>query len=78
MAQEAFGDYHLYTVGRKTTIGNNETKQVSMLTGTGFPVAKRYVVNGQGHYFRNPYPGSPMKTPVEATVRAMPKLPMAL
>ncbi|HET9469411.1 MAG TPA: hypothetical protein VFO48_13395, partial [Vicinamibacterales bacterium] len=45
MAEEAFSDYHLYTLGRKTTIYNNETKQVSMLSGTGFPVQKRYVVN---------------------------------
>ncbi|HEY7442353.1 MAG TPA: hypothetical protein VH701_08045, partial [Vicinamibacterales bacterium] len=44
MAQEAFSDYHLYTLGRKTTINNNETKQVSMLGGTGFPVRKRYIV----------------------------------
>jgi len=26
MAQEAFSDYHLYTLGGKTTINNNETK----------------------------------------------------
>ena len=38
MAQESFSDYHLYTLGRKTTINNNETKQVSMLNGTGVPV----------------------------------------
>ena len=40
MAQEAFSDYHLYTLGRKTTINNNETKQVSMLSGTGFPIVR--------------------------------------
>ena len=40
MAQEAFSDYHLYTLGRKTTINNNETKQVSMLEGTGVPGAE--------------------------------------
>src|SRR5687767_12141356 len=44
MAQEAFSDYHLYTLARRTTINNNETKQVSMLGATGFPVRKRYVV----------------------------------
>ena len=37
MAQEAFSDYHLYTLGRKTTINNSETKQVSMLGATGVP-----------------------------------------
>ena len=66
MTQEAFSDYHLYTVGRKTTIHNSETKQISMLTGTKFPVAKRYVVNGQAHYYRNAMqPGAPIKDVVQ-------------
>lgn len=66
MAQEAFSDYHLYTLGRKTTINNNETKQVSMLSGTGFPVAKRYVVNGRDFYYHNANrPGAPIKDQVE-------------
>jgi hypothetical protein len=66
MAQEAFSDYHLYTLGRKTTINNNETKQVSMLAGTGFPIQKRYVVNGNQFYYHNGRrPGSPIKDSVE-------------
>jgi hypothetical protein len=66
MAQESFSDYHLYTLGRKTTINNNETKQVSMLTGTGVPVHKRYVVEGQAFYYRNgQHPGSPLKDVVQ-------------
>ena len=66
MAQEAFSDYHLYTLGRKTTINNNETKQVSMLGATGFPVQKRYVVDGQAHYYRNAqHPGAPIKDIVQ-------------
>ena len=66
MAQEAFSDYHLYTLGRKTTINNNETKQVSMLSGTGVPTLKRYVVNGQAFYYRNAHhPGSPIKDDVQ-------------
>jgi len=66
MAQESFSDYHLYTLGRKTTINNNETKQVSMLNGTGVPVSKRYVVDGQSFYYRNSqHPGSPIKDVVQ-------------
>jgi len=66
MAQESFSDYHLYTLGRKTTINNNETKQVSMLNGTGVPVSKRYVVDGQAFYYRNSqHPGSPIKDVVQ-------------
>jgi len=66
MAQEAFSDYHLYTLERKTTINNNETKQVNMLGATGFPVRKRYVVDGQAMYYRNAQaPGSPIKDVVK-------------
>jgi hypothetical protein len=66
MAQESFSDYHLYTLGRKTTINNAETKQVSMLTGTGVPVRKRYLVEGQEFYYRNgQHPGSPIKDVVQ-------------
>jgi hypothetical protein len=66
MAQESFSDYHLYTLARKTTINNNETKQVSMLAGTGVPVRKRYVVEGQSSYYRNSqHPGSPIKDVVK-------------
>lgn len=65
MAQEAFSDYHLYTVERKTSINNSETKQVSMLNATGFPVLKRYVVDGQPYYYRTTRPGGPLKDPVQ-------------
>ena len=66
MVEESFSDYHLYTLERKTSVNNNETKQVSMLSATGFPVQKRYIVNGQHMYYRNPYqPGSPVKDVVQ-------------
>jgi hypothetical protein len=66
MAQEAFSEYHLYTLGRKTTIGNSETKQVSMLSGTGVPTQKRYVVDGQNFYYHNfNHPGAPLKDVVQ-------------
>ncbi|HEX5215024.1 MAG TPA: hypothetical protein VFV98_06145 [Vicinamibacterales bacterium] len=66
MAQESFSDYHLYTLGHKTSINNAETKQVAMLNATGFPVVKRYVVNGQNFYYRNPYsPSAPLKDDVQ-------------
>jgi hypothetical protein len=66
MTQEAFSDYHLYALGRKTTINNSETKQVSMLGATAFPVQKRYVVDGQALYYRNAqHPGAPLKDVVQ-------------
>jgi hypothetical protein len=66
MSQESFSDYHLYTLDRKTTINNSETKQVSMLGATAFPVQKRYVVDGQAFYYRNAqHPGAPLKDVVQ-------------
>ena len=66
MAQESFSDYHLYTLGRRTTIGNSETKQVSMLSGTAIPMLKRYVVDGEAFYYHNAqHPGAPLKDVVQ-------------
>jgi hypothetical protein len=66
MSQEAFSDYHLYTLARKTTIKNKETKQLNLLGATDFPVRKRYVVDGQAYYYRNAHsPGSPLKDQVK-------------
>jgi hypothetical protein len=52
-SQEAFSEYHLYTLERRTSIENNESKQISLLSGTGLSVDKRLVVEGQTYYFRN-------------------------
>ena len=64
-AQESFSEYHLYTLGRKTSVEDKETKQISLLQGSSVPVDKIFVVNGQNFYYHNqPNPGSPLKDPV--------------
>jgi hypothetical protein len=61
-AQENFSEYHLYTLGRKTSVEDKETKQISLLQGSGIPVEKHFVVNGQNFYYHNRQnPGSPIK-----------------
>ena len=63
--QENFSEYHLYTLGRRTSVEDKETKQISLLQGTGVPVQKLFIVNGQNFYYHNPQnPGSPQKDPV--------------
>jgi hypothetical protein len=42
MAEQALFEYHLYTLGRPTTIAENQTKQVELLTGHSIPVTKEY------------------------------------
>jgi hypothetical protein len=63
--QENFSEYHLYTLGRRTSVEDKETKQISLLAGTGVPVQKIFVVNGQNFYYHNAQnPGQPQKDPV--------------
>jgi hypothetical protein len=63
--QENFSEYHLYTLGRRTSVEDKETKQISLLQGSGVPVEKIFVVNGQNFYYHNQQnPGSPLKDPV--------------
>jgi len=62
MAEEAFAEYHLYTLQRRTTIKQNQTKQVSLLTASGAAVRKVYEVTGQPHMFWNPFPGEPERS----------------
>jgi hypothetical protein len=63
--QENFSEYHLYSLGRRTSVEDKETKQISLLEGSGIPVEKLFVVNGQNFYYRNAQnPGAPLKDPV--------------
>jgi hypothetical protein len=68
--QEGFGEYHLYTLERRTSIQNNETKQVSLLNGTNIPVEKYLAVEGEPVYYRNPQGlGNAVKQPVKVFYR---------
>jgi hypothetical protein len=63
--QENFSEYHLYTLGRRTSVEDKETKQISLLQGSGVPVQKLFIVNGQNFYYHNAQnPGAPLKDPV--------------
>src|ERR1700730_10761382 len=64
--QESFSEYHLYSLGRRTSIFDQESKQISLLNASRFPLQKVYVVNGQSYYYRTAaQPGAPMKDPVQ-------------
>jgi len=68
--QEAFSEYHLYTLGRRTSIQNNESKQISLLTGSNVPVEKYLMVEGESYYYRNPQGiGNATPEPVEVYYR---------
>ncbi len=45
--EKSFFEYHLYTLGRRTTLANNETKQVTLLEGDDVAVRKSYILDSQ-------------------------------
>ncbi len=51
MQQEALFEYHLYTLGRPTTIADQQTKQVALLDAAGVPVTKQLLFDGAGDYY---------------------------
>jgi hypothetical protein len=65
--EQAFFEYHLYTLQRPASIREQETKQVSLLEAAGFKVAKEFVLDGLPQYFRgynNPGQAIPQKVGV--------------
>jgi hypothetical protein len=51
MAEESMFEYHLYTLGRPTTIKEKQSKQVSLLHADGVKVKKEFVLQGQNYYY---------------------------
>ncbi len=49
--EESFFEYHLYTLNRRATVANNETKQLSLFPETGTPATKVYTVENQSYYW---------------------------
>src|SRR4029077_10804342 len=49
---EGFFEYHLYTLEGRTTIEDNQTKQLTLLSATDVPVEKRYIYYGAAKYYR--------------------------
>ncbi len=58
MSEEKLGDYHLYTLPRATTIENNQTKQVALLSAAGVPVHREYVLQNSevDYWYRGRHP----------------------
>lgn len=53
MEEEALMDYHLYSLGRKSTILSNQTKQLALLSAYSVPAKKEYrfdnLINAYGY-----------------------------
>ena len=51
MREESLLDYHLYTLGRPTTLADQQTKQVALLTAPTVQVHKEYRLTGGQYYY---------------------------
>jgi hypothetical protein len=51
--QENYFEYHLYTLQRTTTIANNQTKQVALLSAHRVPIVKTLELRGSASYYQN-------------------------
>src|SRR5437588_1217074 len=52
---EGFFEYHLYTLDGRTTIKDNQTKQLSLMAANEVPITKELVYYGAPDYYRNAY-----------------------
>lgn len=55
MAEESLLEYHLYTLDRPTTIAENQTKQVALLSASGVPARKELLLRGADYYYSSSY-----------------------
>jgi hypothetical protein len=53
LAQESLFEYHLYTLRRPTTLADNQTKQVALLSAAAVPVTKELLLRGADYYYRS-------------------------
>ncbi|OYW38408.1 MAG: DUF4139 domain-containing protein [Hydrogenophilales bacterium 12-61-10] len=51
MQQESLFEYHLYTLQRPTTVADNQTKQVALMSAARVPVHKMFLLQGADYYY---------------------------
>jgi hypothetical protein len=51
MQQESLFEYHLYTLQRPTTLAENQTKQVALMSASRVPVNKEFLLQGSEDYY---------------------------
>jgi hypothetical protein len=49
--EESFFEYHLYTLQRKATVKDNQTKQIGLLEASDIGIKKSFVYAAHGRYF---------------------------
>ncbi len=53
--EESLSDYHLYTFDRPTTLAENQTKQLALLSASNVPAEREYLLAGAEYYYQSRY-----------------------
>lgn len=67
-SEQSLLEYHLYTLPRNTTIAENQTKQVALLSATGIPAQKTLLLTGGEYYYQGQYRELEQKQKVQVFV----------
>ena len=68
---EGFFEYHLYTLDGRTTVKDQQTKQLALLAATEVPVKKHLIYYGGADYYHQSY-GGPVSTRKWASIWSSP------
>jgi hypothetical protein len=55
--EEGLLEYHMYTLQRPSTIKDNQSKQISLLSAADIPVRKELLLAGAAYYYQQAYSG---------------------
>ncbi len=53
VAEESLMDYHLYSFERPTSVAENQTKQLALLSASDIAVKREYILAGSEYYYRD-------------------------
>jgi hypothetical protein len=53
--EESLSDFHLYTFDRPTTVAENQTKQLALLSASNVPAEREYLLAGSDYYYMGRY-----------------------
>ncbi len=71
--EESFFEYHIYKLDRRTTLRENQTKQISFLDAGNIPVKKQFEYRGASYYFQSRYEDPVSKEKVSVFVELVNK-----
>jgi hypothetical protein len=66
--EKSFFEYHIYDLQRRTTLKDNQTKQISLLEASGIEAKKEFLVYGSPSYYFYAMPGQKQKQDVNVFV----------